>query len=175
MSEFKISKAISEDKNSILTIKRQAHEYFVRNLPHLYQSSEVLFTEDFINSYFNNSNHVVLLAKINHQIVGYALIDKVMVDLPMMKSRVYVYIQDIAVMEEYRNIGIATALLKAIEEKAEEWEAESLELAVHINNPDAVQLYNRYGFTVRTYRMEKKLSKQVNQINVPHDKNRLFN
>lgn len=89
-----------------------------------------------------------------------------------MKNRVYVYIQDIAVMEEYRNLGIATALLNRIERLAAEWKAESLELAVHRNNSGAIQLYNRAGFTVRTYRMEKILSKQAMQENPIANENR---
>lgn len=175
MNEYKITKALPEDKKSILMIKRQAHEFFVQSLPHLYQSSNILFTDDFFDSYFNNNDNVALLAKVNHQSVGYALIDKVTVDLPMMKHRVYVYIQDIAVMEEYRNLGIATALLNTIERLAAEWKAESLELAVHMNNAGAIQLYNRAGFTVRTYRMEKILSEQVMQENPIANENRYQN
>ena len=171
MNEYKITKALPEDKKAILKIKRQSHEYFVQSLPHLYQSSNILFTDDFFDSYFNNGNNLALLAKVNHQSVGYALIDKVTVDLPMMKNRVYVYIQDIAVMKEYRNLGIATALLNTIEGFAAEWKAESLELAVHSNNSGAVQLYNRAGFTVRTYRMEKILSNQAMQENTIANEN----
>lgn len=157
MHECTITKALPEDRESILIIKQQAHAYFVQKLPHLYQSSETVFTDDFFNSYFNNANHIALLAKVNGQTVGYALIDQVAVDLPMMKKRSYVYIQDIAVGEDFQNNGIATTLLKAIEKIAIDWKAESLELAVHSNNPGAIHIYNKLGFSIRTYRMEKIL------------------
>jgi len=160
MHECTIAKALPEDRESILAIKKQAHAYFVQKLPHLYQLSETLFTDDFFDSYFNDVNHVALLAKVNHQTAGYALIDKVDVDLPMMKKRTYVYIQDMAVGEEFRNNGIATELLHAIEKIGIEWKAESLELAVHSNNPGAIHLYKRLGFTIRTYRMEKSIANQ---------------
>jgi ribosomal protein S18 acetylase RimI-like enzyme len=158
MQEYRITKALPEDKESLLLIKKQAHAYFVQTLPHLYQLSDILFTEDFINCYFDNLNHIALLAKVNNQTVGYALVDKVAVDLPMMRNRIYVYIQDIAVREDFRNLGIATDLLHMIEEIAKEWNADSLELAVHSNNQNAVHLYQRYGFAIRTYRMEKNIS-----------------
>lgn len=161
MQEYRITKALPEDKESLLLIKKQAHAYFVQNLPHLYQLSDILFTEDFINCYFNDLNHIALLAKVNDQTVGYALIDKVVVDLPMMKNRIYVYIQDIAVKEDFRNLGIATDLLHVTEKIAKKWNADSLELAVHSNNPKAVYLYQRFGFTIRTYRMEKNISNQT--------------
>lgn len=157
MHECKITIAMPDDREAILGIKKQAHAYFVEQQPHLYQQSDTLFTDDFFNCYFNHTDHISLLAKVNHQTVGYALIDKVSVDLPMMRKRVYVYIQDIAVREDFRSLGIATLLLDKIEEIAAEWNAESLELAVHTNNPSALKLYDRYGFTVRTYRMEKIL------------------
>ncbi len=155
MQEYKITRALPEDKGALLLIKKQAHAYFVQSLPHLYQFSDTLFTEDFINCYFNSEDHIALLAKINNQTAGYALIDRVVVDLPMMKNRIYVYIQDIAVREDSRNLGIATDLLHVIEGIAKEWNADCLELAVHANNQSAVHLYHRCGFTVRTYRMEK--------------------
>lgn len=178
MQEYKITKALPEDKESILLIKRQAHAYFVQSLPHLYQLSDTLFTEDFINCYFNSEKHIALLAKINDKAAGYALIDQVAVDLPMMKNRVYVYIQDIAVREDCRNLGIATDLLHVIEAIAKEWNADSLELAVHANNQSAVHLYHRCGFAIRTYRMEKNLSLLENsdQIHsfIPEHSNRYF-
>lgn len=160
MQEFKITKALPADKEAILDIKRKSHEYFAQTMPNLYRSSDVLFTEGFFNKYFNNDNHVALLSKVNNQTIGYALIDKVIVDLPMMKHRVYVYVQDIAVLNEYRNLGVATALLKVIGKIAAEWEAECLELAVHTDNVNAIRLYQGSGFSVRTYRMEKKLTKK---------------
>lgn len=127
MQKYRITKALPEDKESLLLIKKQAHAYFVQTLPHLYQLSDTLFTEDFINCYFDNLNHIALLAKVNNQTVGYALVDKVAVDLPMMRNRSYVYIQDIAVREDFRKLGIATDLLHVIEEVAKEWNADSLE------------------------------------------------
>jgi ribosomal protein S18 acetylase RimI-like enzyme len=161
MHKCKVTKALPRDKESILTIKRQAHEYFVKNLPHLYCSSDTLYTDNFFNGYFSSPNQVALLAKVDNQTVGYALIDKVTVDLPMMRNRTYVYIQDMAVREDSRNSGVATSLLDAVEKTAREWKAQSLELAVHFNNPAAIRLYKRNGFTIRTYRMEKTLTDQI--------------
>jgi ribosomal protein S18 acetylase RimI-like enzyme len=56
------------------------------------------------------------------------------------------YIDSLAVDERYRNMGIASALLKATCEKAESLNIPSTGLLVDCGNPKAEQLYSKLGF-----------------------------
>ena len=57
-------------------------------------------------------------------------IQLVNIQLPMMTERTYIYINDLAVSEKYRNNGVASLLLKHIEVMAREMGAAKIELAV---------------------------------------------
>lgn len=152
-----VSAAKVEELPEILLIKKEAHDFFVKQRPDIYKESEILYTEEFIRGFFGDDGKFVFVAKIDDQIAGYAFIQTVLIELPMMTKRTYLYINDIAVIGEQRNKGVASKLLKHIEEFALEIGATKIELAVHIFSEDAVRLYEKNGYKPRTLRMEKEL------------------
>lgn len=145
------------DIPQILEIKRQSHEFFVENRPDLYELSDKLYTEDFLEDFFHSADKHILIAELQGRIVGYALVQAVNVRLPMMTERLYLYLHDMAVSECFRNQGIASSLLDHIERYSLSIGAEKIELAVHLFCTGAIALYRKYGFTERTVRMEKQL------------------
>lgn len=56
------------------------------------------------------------------------------------------YIDSIAVPENYRGKGVATELLKAVIDKAKDMALPAVGLLVDTNNPKAEKLYGRVGF-----------------------------
>lgn len=56
------------------------------------------------------------------------------------------YITNIAVIPKFRNMGIASELLKYIEEYAKGIELEFITLEVRESNLSAINLYNKFGF-----------------------------
>ena len=48
-------------------------------------------------------------------------------------------------------------MLRTLENLAVEKNIDTNELAVHLTNTNALSLYEKFGYAVRTYRMEKKL------------------
>ena len=75
------------------------HQYFSKVRPDLYCESEVLYTEELLDSFFDGKNRKISIAKIGDGIVGYAFTEFLNIELPMMTKRKYVYIHDIAVRE----------------------------------------------------------------------------
>jgi len=157
MEEAIIVQAVRSDLTQIIQIKKQAHQYFIKVRPDLYCESEVLYTEDLINSFFDGNGRKISLAKIGDRIVGYAFTEFLSIELPMLTKRKYIYIHDIAVRMDFQGRGIASQLLKSIENEALRAGATKIELAVHLFNDKALSLYRGKGFKERTVRMEKEL------------------
>ena len=155
MSKIEIDFAKADDLNEILVIKKQSHSYFANKLPQIYKESNILYTDDFLTKFFNEKDKKILISRWNEKIIGYAFIELMSVKLPMMTTRKYIYIHDIAVDERYRNNGAASELLYYTEEYAKEYGADKIELAVHLFNENALSLYENNGFRARTVRMEK--------------------
>jgi len=75
----------------------------------------------------------------------------------MMVARSFIYINDLAVCKDHRYQGVASSLLKQIEEMAKDIGATKIELAVHTFSDDALQLYNKSGYKPRSLRREKEI------------------
>lgn len=157
MEEVIIVQAVQSDITQILQIKKQSYQYFSEVRPDLYCESEVLYTEELLNSFFDGKNRKISLGKIEDRIVGYAFTEFLSIELPMLTKRNYIYIHDIAVRMDFQGRGIATQLLKSIENEALRAGATKIELAVHLFNEKALSVYRKKGFKARTIRMEKEL------------------
>lgn len=152
-----IRRASADALDSLVSIKQETHNQYVNHRPDMYQESNLLYSEDFIAGFFTNPDKMILVALHKNRTVGYALIEKVSVNKPMLTAREYIYIHDMAVSADTRNNGVGTELLSEIERLALESGIAKLELAVHLFSMDALQLYKKQGFRVRTFRMEKEI------------------
>ena len=160
MENSEIMIATFTDIPQILEIKKQSHEFFVESRPDIYKESDMLYTEEFLQDFFQNESKHVIIVKIESRIVGYAFIQSINVQLPMMTNRIYVYVHDMAVLKSFRHHGIATGLLDYIENYSLKIGATSIELAVHLFCKNAISLYSKNGFTERTLRMEKQVIRE---------------
>lgn len=158
MRELSIESIKKEEIKSIISIKKNIHSEFIENLPHIYKESEILYTEKFLSKFFKaNTENRIFLARVNNKIAGYAFVEIIRVNVPMMQKRKYIYIHDIAVDENYRKNGVASRLLEYVEGYGKTIGADRVELAVHLFSKSAISLYEKKGYTPRTLRMEKKL------------------
>lgn len=155
--EYSIKCAEYKDSHWILEIKKASFKDYIDSQPNIYRQSDVLYTDDFISVYFNNENAFPILCFADDTACGFMLCKIVDVNLPMMQPRKYIYLDDIAVMPQFRNHGIASLMLRTLENLAVEKNIDTIELAVHLTNTNALSLYEKFGYAVRTYRMEKKL------------------
>lgn len=142
----------------ILDIKKQSHQFFVNCRPDIYKESQQLYTDDFLKGFFNSESKSIVIAKMKNHIIGYAFVQMMNINLPMLTSRKYMYVHDMAVSETFRHHGVATQLLNFIEIYSINMGASKLELAVHLFNDNAISLYEKIGFNARSVRMEKELN-----------------
>jgi ribosomal protein S18 acetylase RimI-like enzyme len=158
MGRISIRQAFWEDINNILEIKKQAHNLYVEKRPDVYRDSKILYTNNFLKSFLENNEKLILIGLMDNEVVVYSFLEFIDVHLPMMVKRKYIYIHDLAVSEKYRHQGIATCMLTYIEEYAMRNGSSKIELAVHLFSQEAIRLYERMGFSPRAIRMEKNLN-----------------
>lgn len=158
MSNYSIRRADWEDKSEILTIKKQVHDLYIERRSDVYRDSEILYTDYFLKSFFENDQRIILVAILDDEIVAYSFLESMNIQLPMLVERKYIYIHDFAVAKKFRQQGVATLMLKYIEKYAVTKGVLKIELAVHLFSEDAIRLYEKIGFTPRAIRMEKDLS-----------------
>ena len=63
IKDVKITIAKEEELLEILEIKKEVHKNFVKQRPDIYKESDILYTNDFINSFFANASKLILIAK----------------------------------------------------------------------------------------------------------------
>jgi ribosomal protein S18 acetylase RimI-like enzyme len=67
------------------------------------------------------------------------------------------YIDDIFVRENSRKNGFGKRLMNEFEKWSKSKKATRIRLGVRINNKKAIKLYNKIGYQIKHYEMEKKL------------------
>jgi ribosomal protein S18 acetylase RimI-like enzyme len=89
----------------------------------------------------SEKSFTTLLCEVDGRVVGYATIEEPIWDL----SR-HVGELGIAVLPEYRRIGVGSALLGSLFELASKKGFEKITLSVFHTNRNAISLYRRFGF-----------------------------
>lgn len=95
------------------------------------------WSENAISSELENLTARFFVALSNDQVVGYGGMHIVCGEC---------YIANIAVKSQFRNKGIASALLKKLEETAKNENAEFITLEVRQSNENAIRIYSHMGY-----------------------------
>lgn len=143
-----------KDFESVNQLAKQVHNLHVEWRPDLFLSvEEVIQKEDFEEMLKNKS---IVVAKRQEEIVGYMTFSISEKNHHGVRFRRYLKIDAICVDEEFRGNGIGTALLKFAKEKAKENGCTDLFLTANEENKNAIKLYEKFGFKVKSiaYSME---------------------
>lgn len=113
--------------------------------------------DGFIKAIIESDKDDILIAKENHQVWGFALVQQQ--NTPPFNCFVphkYAYLMDIVVDPEQRGRGIGMQLIHAVRSWAQARELEYIELGVLTQNENAIQLYERMEFVEcrKTMRMK---------------------
>ena len=98
---------------------------------------------DFERELNENKMAIYFVAVIDEKVVGYAGLWHVVTEG---------HITNIAVLEDYRRMGIGAAFIEKIIETAKENEMIGITLEVRISNIPAQKLYTKYGFKPEGFR-----------------------
>lgn len=95
-----------------------------------------------------------LIAKENDKLMGWILIG---ISKDQFTDKMYGFIYELFVLEEFRGNGIAKKLMKAGIDRLKQEGYSEVRLSVFVGNP-AIKLYEKLGFSQRTVTMSMQLS-----------------
>ena len=144
MDCIKIKKAKKEDTDVILSCINGLSE-------HVGETDIVTSTKELLeNTIFADNSHVeVLLAYLNEKAVEYILYYKT---FSTFKSSYGLYIEDLFVFPEYRNIGIGTKLFQRVVTIAKNLDMCKVEWYVNNKNKDAINFYKKFNVNILDYK-----------------------
>jgi len=99
-------------------------------------------SEDYVESVLENPSNIVLVAKYQAKVIG-GLVAYELKKLEQPRSELYIY--DLAVEEEFRQKGVATSLINALQPIANELRAWVIYVQADYVDPPAIALYSKLG------------------------------
>lgn len=136
------------DYIEINNLAKQVHRLHVKWRPDLYLDiDEVIKKEDLKEKIQSNE---IIVAKMQNNIVGYVTFNIQEKNNPIMRYRKQLQIEAICVDENNRCKCIGTELLKHLKNIAKEKNCTDMYLTVNEENINAIKLYEKFGFKVKS-------------------------
>jgi GNAT superfamily N-acetyltransferase len=153
MDNLIIRYAEKEELESVNKIRKQVNEVHVIGRSDVFREDGWQFIEPFIYKRFDEDNSNVIVADIDGEIVGFAVIQYIeKTESPFGKERKYLHIEEFGVDEKHRRKGIATAIINFVKEDAKKHGFIRIELDMWEFNDGAMAFYESAGFnTFRRY------------------------
>ena len=136
------------DYIEINNLAKQVHRIHVKWRPDLYLDiDEVIKKEDLKEKIQSNE---IIVAKMQNNIVGYVTFNIQEKNNPIIRYRKQLQIEAICLDENNRCKGIGTELLKHLKNIAKEKNCTDMYLTVNEENINAIKLYEKFGFKVKS-------------------------
>lgn len=153
MENLVVRYAKREELESVNKIRKQVNEVHVMGRPDLFREDGWQFIEPFVYTRFDEENSGVIVAAIEDEIVGFAVVQYIVrPESPYNKEQKYFHIEEFGVNEDHRRKGIATAMIDFVKEDARKRGFKKIELDMWEFNQDALAFYESAGLkTFRRY------------------------
>lgn len=152
IKEVIIRKAIKSDYESVIKIMSQVQDMHVRWRPDIYKPNENLIPEDVFERLIGNGTFFVAVT--NNNVVGVLEIVFRHVESPSHVTRDVIFIDTMAIDENYRGIGIGHQMFDFLKAMKQEMGLDGIELQVNAKNRAAYEMYRKCGFTEKSINME---------------------
>ena len=154
MSEMSviIRNAKSEDYEAVRRIMDQVQALHIEWRPDIYRNNEEFFPVSTFEASIQSGNFYV--AELDGNVVGVMEIMFRHIESPAHVTRDIVFIDTMAVDEEYRGKGIGHQFFEKIKKLKEERNLDGIELQVNAKNKAAYEMYKKCGFTEKSINME---------------------
>lgn len=149
---------LERDYKRIEKLVEEGQEYHVKLRPDMYKTknNDSLLTEKYYNELIRNQQ-IFVAENADGLVVGYIICVQRYRETEYLKGYKTLFVDSLAVAEEFRGCGIARALMEWIIEYAKEMKNEKIELQVNAKNNIARILYKDIGFTEKSINMEMNL------------------
>ena len=141
-----------EDYEAVETIMMQVQKMHIQWRPDIYKEcGSVLTNKEFLEAV---KEKTLLVAELDKKVVGILLFQYRHVGSDTQVTREVLFIDAMAVDENYRGNGIGHQLFDKVKIIAKEKQCDGVELQVNARNTKAKEMYENYGFTEKSINME---------------------
>ena len=152
IKEVIIRKAIKSDYESVIKIMSQVQDMHVKWRPDIYKPNENLIPEDVFEKVIKNGTFYI--AETNNSVVGVLEIAFRHIESPSHVTRDVIFIDTMAIDENYRGMGIGHQMFDSLKTMKREQGLDGIELQVNAKNRAAYEMYQKCGFTEKSINME---------------------
>lgn len=141
-----------QDYKAIENIMKQVQQLHIEWRPDIYKPCDVVLSQE---EFFEGIKEKTILVAENYgDIVALLAFTYRHVGSDKQVERNVLFIDAMAVDEEYRGCGIGHQLFDVVKKIAEEKQCDGIELQVNARNIQAKAMYESYGFTEKSINME---------------------
>lgn len=147
-----IRNAAIDDYQAVNAIMQQVQQMHIDWRPDIYKYSETVLPIEIYEQALRDQTFFV--AEFEHQIVGILLIQYRHIESFNQVTRNIIYIDSMAVDEQYRGKGIGHTFFEFLKELKTQKGYDGIELQVNAKNKAAYKMYTDCGFTEKSINME---------------------
>lgn len=152
MEQCLIRCAAAEDYGCVEAIMKEVQKLHVTWRPDIYREADTVLPEESFRRMVKAGTFLV--AEQNNTVVGILSYVYRHVESDKQVTREVLFVEDLAVKEEYRGNGIGSQLLQFLKDKVRREHLDGLELQVNAKNLPAMEMYEKNGFTPKSINME---------------------
>ena len=152
MEKCFIRSARAEDYNTVETIMKEVQQLHVDWRPDIYKPADPVYSKEYFEKLVSENR--LLVAELEGSVAGLLSYVYRHVESDKQVTRDVLFVDDLAVKEEYRCRGIGSQLLQFVKDKVRDEHLDGLELQVNARNVAARKMYAHCGFTEKSINME---------------------
>lgn len=145
--------AQQQDRAQINALAEQLYQLRSAWRPDVYIGGEELYSQTRFDELVKQ--RCLYTAKMESIIVGYVLLSRREENIPGMRKRRIMTVEEICVAKDLRNQGIGRQIMTDVQALSSAFGCRTLRLGVLPHNDDAVGFFQKCGFTIQMISMEK--------------------
>ena len=155
MENIVVRYAENSDCEMVEVLMKQVQKMHVEWRPDIYKIGATVLPKDVFEKAANEKNFIV--AEVGGIVVGLLFFYVYHRENENSVTRDVLYVDSMAVHEDYRRQGIGHALFDYVNAMAKEKQIAAIELSVNAKNVNAMAMYRKYGFCEKSITMEMVL------------------
>ena len=140
------------DYEAVTRIMSQVQDMHVEWRPDIYKHNDNLIPQDVFEKIVENDTFYVAVNQ--DSVVGVLEIVYRHVESPSHVTRDFIFVDTMAIDENYRGMGIGHKMFDFLKQIKAEKNLDGIELQVNAKNSVAYEMYKKYGFTEKSINME---------------------
>ena len=155
MENIMVRYAENSDYEMVEVLMKQVQQMHVEWRPDIYKMGATVLPKGVFEKAVIEKNFLV--AEIAESVVGLLFFYVYHRENDTSVARDVLFVDSMAVHEDYRGQGIGHALFDYVKSMAKEKQIAAIELSVNAKNTDAMAMYRKYGFSEKNITMEMVL------------------